>query len=171
MSIGAKKNEENSLTHFLLHSRRLFTRAFYTPYMQDDQQKQPKVHTQEKEMFSDKTYDALTQADMSSERAAMNEAIGSEGDDDIDPELGTVVEIPFSMTQQHTVNTSDAPNQHEYNQGEQSVSGSTPDPESDDDTLENAHNMGLQLNEDDEHPQPLNLAADIDKAEEYHRTH
>jgi hypothetical protein len=58
-----------------------------------------------------------------------------------------------------------------YNQGEQSVSGTTPEPEADDDTLANAQAMGTQLEEDEEHPQELNLAADIDKAEEYHRTH
>lgn len=55
--------------------------------------------------------------------------------------------------------------------GEQSVSGDMPDPASDDDTLENAHNVGLRLNEDEEHPQELDIASDIDKAEEFHRTH
>ncbi len=54
-------------------------------------------------------------------------------------------------------------------QGSDAVSGSTPDPESDDDTLLNAHAMGLQLDEDIEHPKPLDLAGDINKAEKYHR--
>lgn len=40
-------------------------------------------------------------------------------------------------------------------QGEESVSGDAPDPESDDDTLLNAHAVGAQLNEDLEHPQEL----------------
>ncbi len=65
-------------------------------------------------------------------------------------------------------NTSQAPYRHPSNQGEQSVSGTTPDPESDDDTLANAQEVGEQLNKDDEeeHPQELDLGSDIDKAEE-----
>ena len=55
--------------------------------------------------------------------------------------------------------------------GEQSVSGDMPDPESDDDTLENEHEVGLKLNEDEEHPKPLDLAGDMNKAEEYHKRH
>lgn len=51
-------------------------------------------------------------------------------------------------------------------QGEESVSGDMPDPESADDTLMNAHAMGEQLDEDLEHPKPLDIAGDIDKAEE-----
>jgi hypothetical protein len=49
--------------------------------------------------------------------------------------------------------------------GEQSVSGDMPDPESDDDTLQNAQDMGMQLDEDDEHPQEIDIARDIDRAE------
>ncbi|CAN5135389.1 hypothetical protein BH09PAT1_BH09PAT1_2880 [soil metagenome] len=55
--------------------------------------------------------------------------------------------------------------------GESSVSGSDPDPESDDDTLLNAHAVGLQLGEDLEHPKPLDLGGDINKAEEYIKDH
>lgn len=55
--------------------------------------------------------------------------------------------------------------------GEQSLSGDMPDPESDDDVLENAHAVGLALEEDEEHPKPLNIAADINNAEEYRKTH
>lgn len=55
--------------------------------------------------------------------------------------------------------------------GEQSLSGDMPDPESDDNVLENAHAVGLALEEDEEHPKPLNIAADINKAEEYRKTH
>ena len=50
--------------------------------------------------------------------------------------------------------------------GEQSISGTSPDPSSDDDTLKNVHEMGMQKDEDTEHPQPLDLGGDIDKAEE-----
>lgn len=56
-------------------------------------------------------------------------------------------------------------------QGETSVSGDMPDPESDDDTLANAQFMGQQANEDEEHPQELDIARDLDEAEEYIRTH
>lgn len=55
--------------------------------------------------------------------------------------------------------------------GEQSVSGDMADPASDDDTLEMSHEMGLRLDEDDEHPQEIDIASEIDKAEEYHRTY
>lgn len=51
-------------------------------------------------------------------------------------------------------------------QGEQSVSGDMPDPESDDDTLVNAQQVGTQLEEDSENPKELNIGADIDKAEQ-----
>ena len=54
---------------------------------------------------------------------------------------------------------------------EQSMSGSTPHPESDDDLLENAHAVGEQLEEDEEHPKEVDIARDIDKNEEYLRTH
>lgn len=54
---------------------------------------------------------------------------------------------------------------------EEWAGGSEPDPESDDDTLELAHSMGLQVDEDEEHPMPVNIARDIDAAEKYIRTH
>jgi hypothetical protein len=50
--------------------------------------------------------------------------------------------------------------------GEQSVSGDMPDPSSDDDTLSNAQAMGFQMDEDIEHPQELDMARDIDLAEQ-----
>jgi hypothetical protein len=49
--------------------------------------------------------------------------------------------------------------------GELSVSGDMPDPESDDDTLLNSHEMGLRLDEDYENPLPLDIARDIAAAE------
>ena len=52
---------------------------------------------------------------------------------------------------------------------EQSIGGHMPDPESDDDTLESAHMMGIGLDEDEENPQPLNIAQAVQKAEEEHR--
>lgn len=56
-------------------------------------------------------------------------------------------------------------------EGEQSINASNPDPASDDDTLANAQNVGLRLDEDEEHPQELDVGSDIDKAEDYHRNH
>lgn len=53
--------------------------------------------------------------------------------------------------------------------GEESISGSAPDPESDDDLLANAHAVGQQLGEDLEHPQEVDIARDIDAAEKHHR--
>lgn len=50
--------------------------------------------------------------------------------------------------------------------GEQSISGDMPDPASDNDTLANAQAVGMQLDEDTEHPQEIDIARDIDLAEE-----
>lgn len=56
-------------------------------------------------------------------------------------------------------------------QDEIAVSGTMPDPESDDDTLKNAQNVGLQVGENTEHPEEIDIARDIDKAEDSLRTH
>ncbi len=53
--------------------------------------------------------------------------------------------------------------------GEGSLSGETADLESDDDMLENAHDMGLYKADDGEHPQELNVAAEVQKAEDSRR--
>jgi hypothetical protein len=53
--------------------------------------------------------------------------------------------------------------------GEQTISGDMPDIESDDDLLQNAKDVGMQLEEDDEHPQELDIARDIDNAEKHFR--
>ena len=55
--------------------------------------------------------------------------------------------------------------------GETSISGSTPDPESDDDLLQDVHDVGEQLGEDEEHPKEIDIARDINKTEEYQQTH
>ena len=51
--------------------------------------------------------------------------------------------------------------------GEGSVSGSSSDPEEiqQEDTLDMAHDMGLYLNQDEEHPKELGLAGQINEAE------
>lgn len=52
---------------------------------------------------------------------------------------------------------------------EQGLIGSEPDPEdiNQDDWLDKAHKMGQQMEEDDEHPEEIDIARDIDKAEKY----
>lgn len=62
------------------------------------------------------------------------------------------------------VNTNAAPYVQPENTGEQEVSGSTPDPTSDDDTLQNVQAVGGQPGEDSEHPQELNTG--VDESEE-----
>lgn len=52
---------------------------------------------------------------------------------------------------------------------EDSIIGETADLESDDDMLENAHDMGLYKADDGEHPQELNLAGELMKAEDSRR--
>ena len=53
--------------------------------------------------------------------------------------------------------------------GEESASGDAADLESDDDMLENAHDMGLYKGDDGAHPQELNVAAEVQKAEDNRR--
>jgi hypothetical protein len=55
--------------------------------------------------------------------------------------------------------------------GSQSLLGTEPDPESDDDVLQNTHEMGIAPDADLSTVTPLNLAKDVTDAEEYRRTH
>lgn len=55
--------------------------------------------------------------------------------------------------------------------GEQSLSGDMPNPEADDDVLQNAKDMGIALDEDSQNPKELDIGGDLDKAEEYQKTH
>lgn len=52
---------------------------------------------------------------------------------------------------------------------EESLIGDMADLESDDDTLENAHDMGLYKADKGDNPQELNLAAEVQKAEDNRR--
>jgi len=89
------------------------------------------------------------------------------GDIDFEEKSDTVsLSGPFSSKPNHSL----LPHSPEF-QDEESAGGSGPNPESDDDTLELAHSMGLQLDEDEEHPKSVNIARDVDAAEEYIRTH
>lgn len=56
-----------------------------------------------------------------------------------------------------------------HKEAEESISGSTPDPESDDNTLDNAHEAGIYENQDEEHPGELNVAEEIEKDEKEHQ--
>lgn len=65
----------------------------------------------------------------------------------------------------HVQNKAEDISFNEEDSGELTVSGDTADLESDDDTLENSHAMGLRLDEDEENPKPLNIARDVALAE------
>lgn len=53
--------------------------------------------------------------------------------------------------------------------GEQTISGSTPDPESDDNTLDTAHDAGLYEDQDEEHPGEIDIAKEVEKDEKEHQ--
>lgn len=53
--------------------------------------------------------------------------------------------------------------------GEQTISGSTPDPESDDNALDAAHEAGLYEDQDEEHPGELGIDQEIKKDEKEHK--
>lgn len=71
----------------------------------------------------------------------------------------------------NNINTETAPYSHPENVGEQEVSGSETDPNSDSDSLANAQAVGTQLDENSENPEELDIARDIDEAEEHIRSH
>jgi hypothetical protein len=131
--------------------------------------------------IQDEDNDKLAGKHMSQTEAAYAEDVASESevvtdDDDDVQDFGDKI-----LSKQDTsgddspgsddINTEQAPYQHPANQGEQSVSGDNPDPSSDDDTLQNAHMMGEQLDEDDEHLEELDIARDFDDAERHIRSH
>jgi hypothetical protein len=137
------------------------------------------------ELYDDDEYNKSINRTMSSTKAAQVEDIASEEETDL-PTTRQNLRADFDG-EPYTVNVKDAAGndspgsdainttQQPYAQpdyrSEQAISGSMPDPTSDDDTLEVAQAMGMQLEEDDEHPQELNIARDIDQAEEDLRTH
>lgn len=58
---------------------------------------------------------------------------------------------------------------NESNQsGNEDLSGTMPDLESDDDTLKNAQDMGLYKEADEEHPSEVGIAEEIGKREKEH---
>ena len=73
------------------------------------------------------------------------------------------------MTLQNDDDQGDIPVQTPQIQDEDSVSGSTPSTASDDNVLDNAHDMGLYNDTNEENPKPLNIAEEIEKDEKAHR--
>lgn len=53
--------------------------------------------------------------------------------------------------------------------GEETISGSTPNPESDDNTLDSAHEQGLYEDQDEEHPGELGVDQETHKDELEHQ--
>lgn len=76
--------------------------------------------------------------------------LADETDDDVD-ELEEIADLPLEV------------------RDGLAISGSEPDPESDDDTLQNAQEVGIGLDADDDMPRPLNIAKDVEEAEKLHR--
>ncbi len=72
----------------------------------------------------------------------------------------------FAQDMQELENLSNSSTKSPNRRGSESISGSNPAPQSDDDTLQNAHYMGIAPDADLENPQELNIAKDIDNAEE-----
>lgn len=142
-----------------------------------------------KEAVSDKKYNQNTWEGMSQQTGSVSDDRAEEGEqftsvsdmirntdeaeasDTYDPNALKRNEVGNDTPGFSGVNTESAPYTQPENIGEQEVSGSTTDPASDDDTLANAQAVGTQLDENSENPQEVDLGNDIDKAEEYHRTH
>ena len=137
------------------------------------------------ELYDTEEYDKNTLKGMSHVKVAEAEDLATEKDTESNDSEASPIDadvIPFTVNKQNAsgddspaaddINTSQAPFMHPSNEGQQSISGSEPDPTSDDDTLDAAHAVGSQLNEDDsmEHPQELDIARDINQAERDLRT-
>lgn len=73
----------------------------------------------------------------------------------------------------HTTEPTDELSNSGHSASEEDAGGSGSDPENDDDTQKTAQNMGIATNESTEqdNPQELDVGSDMDKAEEYHKTH
>lgn len=137
-----------------------------------------------KEAVSSKVYEKNNLQEMSREKAAEAEEMANEAEsftsvsdivgsneeedqpDTYDPSKLRKDEVGGNRP---IINTESAPYVNPENIGEQDVSGSTPDPSSDDDTLYNVQAVGGQQGEDSEHPKELDTG--LDESEEYIRHH
>lgn len=135
-----------------------------------------------KEAVSDKVYDENTfkgQSHVSRMRASDQ---AEEPDSDSEPQVSSdssnndqAVTVSFPTLSSETSTREDATNHRndltsptatDAVEGEEWVGGDMPNVESDDDTLANAQMMGMQLGEDEEHPMELDIARDVDRAEQ-----
>lgn len=124
-----------------------------------------------KEAVSDKLYQQQTKQGMSSyERQVANDTASEDETMNTQPASGAAQIDSLTNTGilQDTDEADDynSPNASPSVQGEQSVSGDMPAPESDDDTLQNAQNMGMQMDETTEHPEEVDIARDVDEGEQ-----
>ena len=141
-----------------------------------------------KEAISKKVYDENALKGMSKEKARESEERASDAEifssaselvsspsqketDTLDKNKLREDEVGQDSSSPDIINTESAPYVNPENVGEQEVSGSTPDPDADADTLAKAQAVGTQLDETADTPQELDVGGDIDKAEEYERTH
>lgn len=135
------------------------------------------------ELQNTEAYDKNALQGMSQVKAADAEGIATEKD--ITPHNTHVnptdsEQEPYTVNKQDSagndspgsdnLNTASAAVTQDDHLGEQSISGTTPDPTADDDTLAAAQAVGTQMDEDTEHPKELDIAGDIDKAEQDLRT-
>lgn len=80
---------------------------------------------------------------------------------------GGIIEIPLETLDEVNNESPLSPAEAD----ELGVSGTTPDPESDDNMLDNAQDVGLYTDSNEEEPVELNIADQIEKAEKYHHDH
>jgi hypothetical protein len=118
------------------------------------------------ELYNDEEYDKSALRGMSQTKAAIAEDVASE-DETATTEVTTPSQVD-SDAEPYLVNKKDASGNDSPGSDNNNTAGAA---YSQDDTLEVAHASGMQLDEDDEHPQELNIARDIDQAEESIRSH
>lgn len=119
-----------------------------------------------KEATSNKVYVKNARDGMSQEQGEKSDDVASETD--LPSRLSENYSEPTSFdvsNQQYTTNTTSQPSSP-ARYGEESVSGDMPTPQSDDDLLQNAQDVGTQIQEDPEHPEEVDIGRDVDKAEE-----
>lgn len=122
------------------------------------------------EMSREKAREAEEMADEAESFTSVSDMIRSADDEDqpdtYDPSKLRKDEVGKTGP---IINSESAPYVNPENIGEQEVSGSTPDPSTDDDALYNVQAVGGQQGEDPEHPKELNTG--MDNAEEYIKDH
>lgn len=113
-----------------------------------------------RESYDEKAYDEKIEQGMSTTEASAVEDIAEE------EEHASASDTEQQGVQKSVSSENTVRNVAPSVAGEQSVSGDMPSPEADDDTLANAQAVGTQVDEDTEHPEEIDIARDIDEAEE-----